>query len=654
MRKFYQLLFLLLLLCISFYYGYHKTLSYRPQSIHAWRQADCASIALNYYRNGMNFFKPQVHNLTSDGGTTGYSATSEIPVLYFSTALLYKIFGPHEIIIRLINMLIFFLGLFHLFKLLFLLLKDFFWASALSLLFFTSPVLVYYGNNFIGNVSGLSFSIIGFYYFTRYYFDSKRKFLILSFVLFFLAGAFKVTSLMVLIALFFYFILENLFFSKRILSIKIFNKKTFILGALLVFLLIGSWLLYAGYYNNIHQSYYFSTVLFPIWTLSFQEISDFVKHIWEAWSGEYFNISVHIFMLVLLTFIVFNLKKADRLHLIVLLGLIVESAGYILLQFWTFHDHDYYTIEQNIVPIFIIITAFGILGKHYSPIFKSPVLKGIFTIFLIFNIFYANSRVEERYNGWQNNYYNEKNDIYSITPYLREIGIEEDDKIIYIPDFTNVSLYLIDQPGWTQYTDKRLNRGIQIKYNQDNSGIAASISKGAKYLIVNDISDIYLNPYIKSFTHSLKGNYGSVLIFDLKDTLSNFSIDETKLKDSVYFELNKDLKINSKLPYGETLIFKDCEYGERFLVSVLRKGSDKGCIVAGGPAEAKFYLSNSKSSDSEEWKSLQMEFFIPRRMVGKELKIYLYNPSDEDAFFKDFIIKRYYMPMNISGISVIN
>jgi hypothetical protein len=38
-------------------------------------------------------------------------------------------------------------------------------------------------------------------------------------------------------------------------------------------------------------------------------------------------------------------------------------------------------------------------------------------------------------------------------------------------------MYLIDQPGWTQYTDKRLNRGIQIKYNQDNSGIAASISK---------------------------------------------------------------------------------------------------------------------------------------------------------------------------------
>lgn len=641
MRKIHQLLFLIFLISVSVYYGYHKTLSFRPQSVHAWRQADCASITLNYYRNGMNFFKPQVHNLTSDEGTTGYSATSEIPVLYFFSAFLYKIFGPHEMIIRLINMLIFFLGLFHLFKLLHFLFKDFFWATALSMVFFTSPVLVYYGNNFLVNVSGLSFSITAFYYFTRYYFDKKNKFLIISLLFFFLAGAFKLTSLMLLIALTFYFVIEQLSVFHKGLSKIINDKKLFITGIVIVFSLIGSWLLYAGYYNEKHQCFYFSTVLFPIWTLSFSEIKDFIKHIWEMWSGEYFNISVHLFLIGLLIFIVFNIKKADRFYLIVLFGLIVESIVYILLQFWTFHDHDYYTIEQNIVPVFIILTAFGILSNHYSKIFKSPVLKAVYTVFLIFNIFYANSRVEERYNGWQNNYFNDKKDIFSITSYLRGLGIKDDDKIIYIPDFTNVSLYLMDQPGWTQYTDMRLNRGIPIKYNQDSIGIASSISKGAKYLIVNDISDIYLNPYIKDFTHNLKGNFGSVLIFDLKDTLTNFSVDETELKDSIYLELNKELKINSKSPYGETLIYNDCKYGERFLVTVLKKGSDKACLVAGGPAETKFYLSNSKSSGSDEWVSLRIEFFIPLRMEGKELKIFPFNPSDEDAFYKDFIVRRY-------------
>ncbi len=650
MRKLHQLLFLTLLISVSLYYGYHKTLSFRPQSVHAWRQADCASITLNYYKNGMNFFKPQVHNLTSDGGTTGYTATSEIPVLYYFSAFLYKIFGPHEMIIRLINMLIFFLGLFHLFKLLYFLFKNFFWASALSLLIFTSPVLVYYGNNFLVNVSGLSFSITAFYYFTRYYYDKKKKYLIISFIFFFLAGAFKLTSLMLLIALAFYFIIEQLSFLHKELSKIIHDKKLFISGTVIVFLLIGSWLVYASYYNNRHESYYFSTVLFPIWTLSFSEIKDFIKHIWEMWSGEYFNISVHLLFIGLLAFIVFNLKKAKRFYLIVLFGLIIESVGYILLQFWTFHDHDYYTIEQNIVPVFIVITAFGILFKHYPKIFKSVIFKSIFVMLLIFNIFYTKSRLEERYNGWQNNYFNDKKDIYSITSYLRNIGVKEDDKIIYVPDFTNVSLYLMDQPGWTQYTDKRLNRGIPIKYNQDSTGIASSISKGAKYLIVNDISDIYLNPYIKNFTYNLKGNIGSVLIFDLKDTLTNFSIDETKLKDSIYLELNKELKINSESPYGETLVFNDCMYGERFLVSVLRKGSEKGCIVAGGQAETKFYLSKSQSSDSGEWKLLQMEFFIPRRMEGEELKIYLHNPSEDEAFFKDFIVKRYSMPLNISEI----
>lgn len=129
MRKLHQLLFLTLLISVSLYYGYHKTLSFRPQSVHAWRQADCASITLNYYKNGMNFFKPQVHNLTSDGGTTGYTATSEIPVLYYFSAFLYKIFGPHEMIIRLINMLIFF------------------WAYSICLSFF-----IFYSRTFFGQV----------------------------------------------------------------------------------------------------------------------------------------------------------------------------------------------------------------------------------------------------------------------------------------------------------------------------------------------------------------------------------------------------------------------------------------------------------------------------------------------------------------------
>jgi len=143
-----NLRFVFLLLAVALVYDYPSILCKRPQSVHHWRQSDCASMSLNYYQTGMCFFKPQTHNLTSDNNTTGYVATSEIPIGYYFVAILYKVFGPHDFIYRVVNTLIFLLGLFYLFKICCLLFNDFFWSSVVTLFFFTSPVLVYYGNNY--------------------------------------------------------------------------------------------------------------------------------------------------------------------------------------------------------------------------------------------------------------------------------------------------------------------------------------------------------------------------------------------------------------------------------------------------------------------------------------------------------------------------
>lgn len=162
MKSVYKsLIFIVLLLTLAMYYHYDEILLKRPQSTHKWRQTDCASLALNYYQNGMKFFTPETHNLTSDGGTSGKAATSEVPLLYFFVALLYKIFGYHEYIYRLLNTAIFLSGLFYLHKIFRLFISDAFWSIGFALIFFTSPVLVFYGNNFLTNSSALALSIIG-------------------------------------------------------------------------------------------------------------------------------------------------------------------------------------------------------------------------------------------------------------------------------------------------------------------------------------------------------------------------------------------------------------------------------------------------------------------------------------------------------------
>src|SRR5437764_5178236 len=123
-------------------------------------------MALEYYAEGNCFWQPSVHNLAGEG--TG-KAAGEFPVLYFLVAQLWKIFGYHEYIFRLTNILILFLALFFLFRIVENILKDSFWAIATALLLFTSPLLVYYTNNFLPNVAALSLSIIGLCFFVKYF-----------------------------------------------------------------------------------------------------------------------------------------------------------------------------------------------------------------------------------------------------------------------------------------------------------------------------------------------------------------------------------------------------------------------------------------------------------------------------------------------------
>lgn len=296
-------------------------------------------------------------------------------------------------------------------------------------------------------------------------------------------------------------------------------------------------------------------------------------------------------------------------------------------------------------------------------------------ILLLFNVYYAGKAVGNRYKGWRNTYHKEKIDLYSITPYLRKIGIKKSDTVIFIPDGSNISLYLMNQKGWTQYTDARFNRGKPIRYNIDSLGIRSSIDKGAKYLIINKLEDIYLYPYVQGFCHNLVGRYGSVLIFNVKDSTINFKFDRRILSDSIFCGAEKTMnnkyltnndsielenadtkskdevfageysaKLNNEKPYGMTFKSTDVLYGESFVVKVWVKGAKDAKIVASGPVETGFYYTDQKIIRQDTitgWRQLKMEFFVPASIEHKELRIYLYNPDSNPAYFDNLQILKY-------------
>jgi hypothetical protein len=498
----YKFVFLLLILAVLYQY---PSISFkRPQTIHHWRQSDCASFALNYYQSGMHFFHPQTNNLTSDNDTTSYTATSEIPILYYFVAILYKIFGYHDFIYRILNTLIFLCGLFFLFKTLYYLLDNFFWSSTITLFFFTSPILVYYGNNFLTDSSAFAFVLVAWYFFIQFYQSNSQRSFYLSMLFFLIAGSFKIFALISFASISIVFIAELLGISRYRGKSKLFSKpKAQIIPFLLIIIIIGGWAEYAHHYNYIHQSEYFSTStrMFSLWNMDSASIHNVIEHVRKIWLNQFFHVS-SLYMLgglFLLTLIF--IKKSNKFLSTINLLLFFGTITYVVIFFAIFQDHDCYTINLYIFLIFIFITFISLLKNHFVRIYNSPYIKVVFFLFLIFNVAHARKEIYNRYHGWWTEY-PEYKDYHTITPYLRSIGIKPLDPIVCLPDYSHFTLYLMNQRGWTECMGN----------NKDSAGIALSVTRGAKYLIVNG-EEVLRRPYIQSFLSHPIGQYGLVRIY---------------------------------------------------------------------------------------------------------------------------------------------
>ena len=667
-----HLLFMLILCLVSLFYGYQDIIFKKPQSIHKWRQADCAVIALNYYQQGMHFFDPQVNSMTSDDGKSGKCMTSEVPLLYYSSAILYKIFGYHDFLFRLLNTLLFFLGLFYLFKTVLLLTNDTFWSIAITLLIFSSPVLVYYGNNYLSNSTAFAFALIGWYFFIRFLLEKQTRLFYVSLFIFFCAAMFKVTAFFSLFAISGVYLVEIIKVKRQTEISQLFAKrKHFIFPVLLVFLIIGAWLTYAKYYNIFHQCTYFSTNIFPIWNYNLDTIINVFQQIYHNWGTQYFHPSVFALLVIAFGYILSRQGKINQLLSVVILFLLVEEFAYFLLQFWAFRDHDYFTIDMFILAVVILFANIQYLKAKHPSLLRSVWIKAAFALFVAFNLFYARTQLNERYSEKFNDF-KQTEDLYTITPYLRSIGISSNDTVISIPDGSHVSLYLMNQKGWTEYTRHEFNSEVSYSYNADSLSVSQSIKKGARYMIVNGIGELYMKPYLKSFCTFLVGHYNNVLIFQLNKSEKNFSLKMGALEASYFCDAemlavdkqhytNKDgqlfdggntqsskfslngqfsCQLDASNPYGMTFRLKGLKKGESIRISAWRKLSEK--VESTIILSAENYYNTQYTilnKDSLGWEKLENQLFISSELEGKEIGIYLYNPGKVPAYFDDFSVK---------------
>lgn len=463
-----------------------------PKGLHAWRQTDGAAMAYTYAQDNRSFFDPTILGQTSDFLESGDCAPSEAPVIYFFVGKLYQWFGFNEAYFRWITLGLFLISILGAFWLFFSL-KGQFFESALPLLFWiSSPILLYYSNNFLSNMSALSMAVLGFAFGYRFIYSCKTSFISWACVFYAIAGLFKITALLGLTALLLAYLVRSIYKKK-----SLFDKN--LLWMFLAFIPTFAWIIYAKTYNQEHLCYAFSTQLYPIWDLDFHGVQYHLELIAERWKGQFYpTISLWVLGISVLLFII-NWKRFSRLYVLWVGVAFLGVLAYLAMQFQVLFAHDYYFTNLFIFPLMLLLPAFSHLKIGAKS--GSNWLIGILMMLLFIQVIPEVRAISnERFTRFEDV---DKERLMSFEPWLRRVGVKYDDKVVFAPDASHVSLYYLKQKGWTQCGYPLNEDGTMA--NSENYAFRLSVmsKNNAKYLLL--YGDSVLNVFPELEKH--KGEY---------------------------------------------------------------------------------------------------------------------------------------------------
>ncbi len=436
-------LLLIAILAISMFYQYPSILQMQPQGAHLWRQADCMAMTQNYQQFQLSFLQPATYNLQSTNG----NVAGEFPIFYFIAAQ----FKNPVFTLRLIHSLVFIAGILATYFIAFYFLRRRLLSIFCSVLMFTSPLLVFYGNNFLSDVPALSFAFIGWAIFLYSYKKKKLFWIYIAFFCFTFATLLKASEA-IHFAIAFLFVIKT---SK--INLKSFLPFTFFIIALL-------WYFYAKTYNEQnHDSYYFLSV-FPIWKLSLHDIGLGIWRMIISNSKNYFWRPTSIVLILSIYFLLKNWRKLDAELSILITSSFIFVVLYILFFYQKMIGHEYYYVPFFVFVLFGIIGLFKIYNVYYSENVFSHTL--IF-LFLILNIIYCRNFVTEKliipmYNGYLSS--NE------MQLFLERNGVYQYKTILSLPDDSpNKTLFQVKRKGYTEFN----NYEVVLKENKADFMIVA-------------------------------------------------------------------------------------------------------------------------------------------------------------------------------------
>ena len=340
--------------------------------------------------------------------------------------------------------------------------------------------------------------------------------------MFLLAGLIKISSLVLFLSL---FILHLYLINFRTKEKTWLNRPFRILPYLAVLLLIFGWYRYAAYYNSHHLSGIFLQGLLPVWPLDLATIKHLFSNYRRNMIPAYFPLG-GLYPLLLIFFCLFILyKHVNRFFLYLNLLVFLGCFSLIILFFQALATHDYYSTTSLIFIPLPLLALFDVLKRKYPAILKSIILKVLAAVGLCLLLYTGaiTNRMKystrdplvktnfiinkhemgemQKFNDWFDSRFFA---LHSITPYLRQLGIQRTDRVFSIPDNSiNITLYMMDQKGLNDFFCPDYSYAQKMHIVKE---------MGCKYIIINGkelCKDPGLVPYL---THPI-GIYQGVYIF---------------------------------------------------------------------------------------------------------------------------------------------
>lgn len=467
------ILLLIALVCISFLYNYPDIWTLPAQGAHVWRQSDCVAMTLNYHQFDLPFLEPACYNLQSDGGRVA----GEFPVFYFIAAQ----FDKPLMALRVMHTLLLFGGIIAVYFIAFHFLQRRLLSLFCSIIVFTSPLLVFYGNNFLTDVPALSAVWIGWALFLPGI-QREKPLLVFSALLFFTLGALLKASQT----------LQLVILAALLLHIGTQRARAALVLMTGGFLLVGSWYIFAREYNQTHHdSYYFLSVA-PIWKLSLYEMGLGIWRMVISFSKNYFWRPTSIVLLLSCFYLIRNWKNLDSRLRTLITGSIVVTLFYILAFYQKIIGHEYYTVFFFTAILFIMIGIIKVYNRFHA---ENVFTHAFMFLFILANVFYCRSYTAEKLQSTR------------IHPVLADKGMQDfmvrhgvtsDKHIVSIPDASpNITLSQLQRKGYTNFNfvDSLLQQ------------------QQIDFIVCSDTTAIaQWQPYLKEY----KGNYNGIYLYRTK------------------------------------------------------------------------------------------------------------------------------------------